>query len=599
MPAMEPVANPVSGDPFARSEAEWPLNLRERLLDPEAWQDILEKYARTTRLAVALTDTGGRLLGACINPRPTWSLLHGPPSPDGPCPFALRPTHPCTCVAEALVYSNFRLSRDRPGLVHFAVPLLLNEHRLGALIAGQVFDAYPEQMMLELCAKEFGVRMDEVWRRARLEAPIKPATLRIYADLLATFGQNFLRRRYDMLVEGNRLAEMTQLRDQLQQRTRELMEADQRKDEFLAMLAHELRNPLAPIRNSVQVMTRLLSEDDGDLRWSAGVVERQTQHLTRLVDDLLDVSRFTHGRIELRKEPTDLAAVVAGVLETTRPAIDERRQHLSVALPSEPLLLEADPVRMAQVVANLLNNAVKYTPEGGQIWLSLERLDGEAVLRVRDAGIGISADLLPRVFDLFTQAEHTLDRSRGGLGIGLTLVRGLVEQHGGRVEVASGGANQGSEFVVRLPLSSQPLRPKIIPTANPALASSLSRRVLVVDDNADAANSLAKLLELTGHEARTAYDGPSALEAARAYRPDLILLDIGLPNLDGYEVARRLRKQPDNERTLIVALTGYGQDADQRRSRAVGFDCHLVKPVDFDMIQLLLTSLRSPARAPS
>jgi signal transduction histidine kinase/CheY-like chemotaxis protein len=480
---------------------------------------------------------------------------------------------------------------DRARLVHFVLPLVLGEHQLGALVAGQVFDQYPEQTALEHAAKQFGLAPERVWQQARLEVPVARTTLQVYADLLATLGRTFLQTRYHSITEANRLAEMTRLRDLLQQHTQELTAADRRKDEFLAMLAHELRNPLAPIRNAVQVI-RLFARDDPNLRRAGEVVERQVGHMVRLVDDLLDVARLTSGKITLRQEPTDLAVVVASAVESTRPAIEGRRHELAVVLPPERLQVRADPVRLAQVLANLLNNAAKYTPEGGRIWLTAEREDAEVVARVRDAGIGMAADMLPRVFDLFTQAEGTLDRAQGGLGIGLTLVRNLVELHGGSVQAFSGGLNEGSEFVVRLPLLPEtppPEEGKGKETGRGAV--SPSRRLLVVDDNVDAAESLADWLELTGHEVRTAHDGPAALEAAHAYQPEVVLLDLGLPRMDGYEVARRLRESLAAKNVVLVALTGYGREEDRHRSREAGFDYHLVKPVDVGGLQQLLASL--------
>lgn len=399
---------------------------------------------------MTLTDADGRQLGPCINPQPTWSLLHAKkPADAGACPFALMPLKPCTCVADVLTQGGFRLARDGTGLIHFAVPLIIDSQSVGAVLAGQVFDQFPEQLILEHVARAFSLNSREAWRPC-LEHPVKQTTLRVYAGLLTTLADHFLQSRYHTFIEGERLAQMMRLGDQLRQRSQELTESNQRKDQFLAMLAHELRNPLAPIRNASQVV-RLLAQDNPHLRWAGDVIGRQVQHLRRLVDDLLDVSRFSSGKITLRKEPTDVAAVVARAVETARPVIEERRHELSVTLPPERLQVQADSVRLAQVLENLLNNAAKYTPEGGRIWLTAEREGQEVVVRVRDTGIGIPADMLARVFDLFTQVDRTLDRAQGGLGIGLTLVKSLVELHGGTVQASSMGLNQGSEVVVRLP----------------------------------------------------------------------------------------------------------------------------------------------------
>jgi signal transduction histidine kinase/ActR/RegA family two-component response regulator len=379
---------------------------------------------------------------------------------------------------------------------------------------------------------------------------------------------------------------------------REVQEADRRKNEFLSMLAHELRNPLAPIRNGVHIL-RALGGTDPQLREVRDMMDRQVQHLVRLVDDLLDLSRITRGKIRLQTEPVDLSGVVARAVETCLPLIDERRQRLSVALPPQPVRVDGDAVRLAQVVGNLLNNAAKYTEEGGQLWLSAGREGDEGVVRVRDTGMGIPAEMLASVFDLFTQGDHSLDRSQGGLGIGLTLVRQLVEMHGGRVEAHSEGPGRGSEFLVRLPaLPVEEPAEAPEPAAPGRPARGPRRRVLVVDDNRDAAESLALLLGVAGHEARVSHDGPSALAAAAEFRPDAVLLDIGLPGMDGYEVARRLRAETDTGRALLVALTGYGQEEDQRRALAAGFDHHLIKPADLDALTALLASVPAPVAVP-
>jgi signal transduction histidine kinase/DNA-binding response OmpR family regulator len=377
---------------------------------------------------------------------------------------------------------------------------------------------------------------------------------------------------------------------------RNVQEADRHKNEFLSMLAHELRNPLAPIRNAVQVL-RLCGGDPSKTSSVHDLIERQVQQLVRLVDDLLDLSRITRGKIRLQTEVVDVATVVASAVETSRPLLDARKHHFSVSLPAEPVHVLADPVRLAQVLANLLNNAAKYTEEGGRIWLIGEREGNEVVLRVRDTGVGIPAEMLSSVFDLFTQVDRSLDRSQGGLGIGLTLVHRLVEMHGGRVEAFSAGTNQGSEFVVRLPVLTG-ITP--VPTTNGApkpVTKTRCCRVLIVDDNTDGAESLAMVLRLAGHDVRISGDGPAGLEMARIFHPEVVLLDIGLPGMDGYEVARRLQDEGISPRPLLVALTGYGQEDDLRRSRDAGFDHHLVKPADPAVLVSLFAAV--PEAAPA
>jgi two-component system CheB/CheR fusion protein len=320
------------------------------------------------------------------------------------------------------------------------------------------------------------------------------------------------------------------------------------------------------------------------------MTERQVQQLVRLVDDLLDVSRIMRGRIELRKEAVALAAVIATAVETAQPVLDAHGQELIVRVPPEPLTLEADPTRLAQVIGNLLNNAAKFSPHAGRVWLSAERQGDAAVLRVRDEGAGIPPDLLPHVFDLFVQGDKSLERSQGGLGIGLTVVRRLVGLHGGRVTAHSAGPGRGSEFVVYLPLLRQAPKEQAGPAGELSASAAPARRVLVVDDNVDAAESMAMLARLWGHDVHVAHTGPEALQAAEKCRPDVIVLDIGLPGLSGYDVARQLRQRPDFHRTVLVAVTGYGQDEDRRRSGQAGFDHHLTKPVAPAALQRVLAT---------
>jgi len=383
---------------------------------------------------------------------------------------------------------------------------------------------------------------------------------------------------------------------ELRRRSEELVAADRRKDQFLAMLAHELRNPLAPIRNAVELMRQVESGDPA-FQPTREMVERQVKHLARLVDDLLDVSRLTQGSIRLRKENMDLGVVVERAVDATHALIESRGHTLSLSLPAPPIRLEADAARIEQVVTNLLNNSAKYTMPGGHIWLSVEQEGEEALIRVRDNGIGVPPDVLGRVFEPFVQCDGSLARSEGGLGIGLTLVRSLTEMHGGRVEAHSPGLGQGSEFVVRLPIHVAAGIPERLPRETSPFTPARPVRVLVVEDNLDAAESLATLLRLWGHEVRMVHDGLDALDAARAYRPEVVLLDIGLPGLDGYQVAERLRREVGLDNTLLVAMTGYGQPEDRRRSREAGIHHHFVKPVEPFVLRNLLAEVASPVGA--
>jgi PAS domain S-box-containing protein len=362
----------------------------------------------------------------------------------------------------------------------------------------------------------------------------------------------------------------------------ELQDANRRKNEFLAMLAHELRNPLAPIRNSAHIL-HMLSVGEPRLKTTTEMIGRQVNHMARLIDDLLDVARITQGRITLRREPLELMPLLYSAVESVRPFIDARGHELRIEPPAQPIYLNADATRLTQVVSNLLSNAAKYTDAGGRIWLSARQEGEQAVVSVRDSGIGITLELLPHLFDPFTQSERTLDRAQGGLGIGLSLVKRLAEMHGGSVEVFSEGYGKGSTFTVRLPA----LPPEQMPHALPSFslqvegpASPLCLRVLVVDDNVDAEQSLSLLIRLEGHEVRAAHAGQEALQQARAFRPQVVLLDIGLPGMNGYDVARQLRSSPETADVVLVAITGYGQAEDREQALEAGFQHHLVKPVE-------------------
>ena len=383
------------------------------------------------------------------------------------------------------------------------------------------------------------------------------------------------------------LTDITALReaqDELQRRASALQEADRRKDEFLAMLAHELRNPLAPIRSSLEIL-KLRGHDDPMLRKCRDVIERQTQQLTRLVDDLLEVSRIRTGKIQLRTERVSLAVAVSRGIETSRPVIDAKRHHLTFSVPEVPIWVKADLTRISQVVGNLVNNAAKYSEDGGEVSVRIEQEQAMGVIHVRDSGIGIPREMLATVFDLFTQVSGSIDRSQGGLGIGLALVQQLVSMHGGQVEAHSDGPGRGSEFVVRLPLWAEDCAPSV---SEVAVTGGPRRRVLVVDDSEDAVDMLAELIGMLGHDVRTACNGPSAIAMATEYLPEIMLCDIGLPLMDGYEVVRILSARPEFAHTRFVALTGYGSDEDRQRSHAAGFHAHLVKPFDLVNLERLL-----------
>jgi PAS domain S-box-containing protein len=371
-----------------------------------------------------------------------------------------------------------------------------------------------------------------------------------------------------------------------------LADLNRRKDEFLAMLSHELRNPLAPILNAVHIL-RLQKDEDAIQQQAKAVVERQVGKLTRLVDDLLEVSRITTGSIRLQREQIDLRAIAERARETVRPLIEQRGHELVTSLPPEPIWLLADALRMEQIVVNLLTNAAKYTGEAGHIRLIVQQEGGEAVLRVQDSGVGISPEVLPRIFDLFAQADKSLARSEGGLGIGLTLVKRIAEIHGGRVEAFSEGLGHGSEFIVRVPLALPPSSrlESATPKAAEMAMDSRILRVLVVDDNHDSADTVAMLLRRSGHDVRVVYSGEEALEEGPEFRPNIVVLDLGLPEMDGYEIARRLRQNPQLKNSRFVALSGYGQESDLERSRKEGFDAHLVKPASFEKLEEVLRKI--------
>jgi len=407
-----------------------------------------------------------------------------------------------------------------------------------------------------------------------LHKPIEP-------DILRSKAQVF----FDLYCQRRLLARQ---RDELKASAEALQDADRRKDEFLAVLAHELRNPLMPIRNGLQIMRMSGNTNEfGEIR---DIMDRQVTHLVRLIDDLLDVSRVSRGKIDLRKEHVTVENALQAAIEVSRPLIEAGKHALTVELPPEPLWIEADLTRVAQVLSNLLNNAAKYTPPGGRIVFSVAREKDEVVLSVSDNGVGIPADMLPKVFELFTQVKNGSEQSRHGLGIGLALSRQLVEMHGGSIEARSPGVGLGSTFVVRLPLQG-------VVVAAPPVASQIATmapkrlKVLVVDDHASSADTTGQMLSIIGHDITVAHDGPEALGLARKAHPDVIMLDIGLPGMSGYDVCRELRKDPAFAKTILIAQTGWGQDRDREQAYEAGFDHHLTKPIDWHDLNKLLGSL--------
>ena len=433
-----------------------------------------------------------------------------------------------------------------------------------------------------------------------VSVPVEPDLLRarvgVFADLHRKARElERLNQELEQRV-AERTAEVSAAASRLRDSEAALREADRRKDEFLAMLSHELRNPLAPILNAVQIL-RQPSGQEGEYRWCLEVIDRQVGHLTRLIDDLLDVSRVTRGKLEIRRETLDLVEIVRRAADGMRPRLAAGGHDFRVALAREPIPVEADAVRLTQVVMNLLDNAGKFTPRGGTIWLSCDRGAGGAAIRVRDTGEGIASEDLPNLFQIFYQSRRGAAHVQGGIGVGLALVRRIVELHGGTIEARSAGPGQGSEFTLRLPVADR--APVSADRAEPEGADAsppARRRILVVDDNRDSADSLALLLRLQGNDVRIAYDGPEALAVAESFRPQVALLDIGLPVVDGREVARRIRLQPWGMSAALVAVTGRGQDEDRRRSSKAGFDAHLTKPVDAPGLRALLDGLAAPDR---
>ena len=413
-------------------------------------------------------------------------------------------------------------------------------------------------------------------------SPIQPDILRSKVRVFVEL--------YKLQQQARIMAEERMALERAENARRAAEEANQLKDEFIAMLSHELRNPLAPIRTAVDVIRRLAAPDP-KIGVATDMIERQVGHLVRLVDDLLDMARLSRGRITLRKERLELEKVIAHGLEPVRSLVDARRQELNVKLPPAPVWISGDFVRLGQVITNLVNNASKYTPQDGRIEVEATAERGQAVIVVRDTGVGIEPQLLPRVFELFVQGQRSLDRSEGGMGIGLALARQLVELHQGAIEAYSEGSGKGSVFTVSLPCISSVMRSDTAPSVASAV-STAARRIVVVDDNADAAQSIALLLQLSGHDTRVVTESVEVIAACTEFRPQTVILDIGLPAIDGYQLARELRRRSDGTEVVLIALTGYGQQHDRERAREAGFDHYFVKPVDPEKLQAAIRAGR-------
>ncbi len=497
----------------------------------------------------------------------------------------------------ALVVEEFALlilDIRMPGMTGFELAQMIKDRKKTARVPIIFLTAYYNEDQHVLAGYDTGA-VDY------LHKPVNAAILRskvaVFVELyrkqreIATSNRNLLAEVGERRRAEERLRELNEtLEQRVTERTESLNEADRRKDEFLATLAHELRNPLAPVRNAVALL-HAKGPAIPELQWARDVIDRQTRAMARLIDDLMDLSRINQGKIELRRERVELATIVQRAVETSRPLIDEMGHELVVTLPSRPVIMDADLTRLAQVFLNLLNNAAKFTERGGRIELRAKQQGSDVVVSVTDTGIGIPADKLPILFEVFSQVEGALSRSQGGLGIGLHLVKRLVEMHGGRVEARSAGPGQGSEFVARLPLIVERHLPGPARDAGDQTVPTADLRILVVDDNQDAAESLAMLLKMMGNTVHMAHDGEAAMAAAEEFRPDVVLCDIGLPKLNGYEVCRQIRQQAWAAKTILVAVTGWGQDRDKRQAQEAGFDHHMVKPVDLQALMKLLAGL--------
>ena len=499
-------------------------------------------------------------------------------------------------ASEALYRRLFETAKDGVLILDADNGRILEANPFMAELAGYTTAEFTGKELWEI-----GLFSDQAANESALQELLQKGSVRYdHLPLKSKFGQQVEVEFVSNVYQWDRrrvaqcnirdISERSRLETQSHKQAAELSDLHRRKDEFLAMLSHELRSPLAPIANAVGLLNLQKGSENLIQQQARNIIERQMKHMQRLVDDLLDVSRITTGRVQLRRERVVVSRIVECAVETARPLIEERRHQLTVSIPPEPIWLNADVSRMEQVLVNLLTNAAKYTGEGGRIWMTVQHEGDECVLRVRDNGVGIPQELLPRIFDLFTQAERSLDRSQGGLGIGLALVQRLTNLHGGTVEAES-ELGKGSEFVVRLPVLLSDTRPSMPVASDQDMPLTRPLRVLVVDDNVDTVLSFSMLLHASGHDVHTAHDGMAAVQAALEYKPDVVLLDIGLPVLNGYEVARRIRLEPTLEHIVLVALTGYGQETDRQTALQAGFNHHLVKPARLEQLHKILSTV--------
>jgi len=574
-----------------------PDEIHLKLLEPAIWQNSLKTYGRTTNLAVALTDTTGHVIGDIVNTQSIWRVLKkGEECHESACPFSLPPLENCDCVADALANSNLVFARSQTGLVHFALPLQLGGQNLAALVAGQVFDQYPEQLAIERAAKKLGVSPGQAWITARLEHPVKRLTLKIYGELLETMGNTLLLTSYHSIMEATTLTEMTRLRDLAN-------EASRMKDEFLATVSHELRTPL----NAIIGWTRMLHA--GEMKEDAAnraleTIYRCAKSQAQLIEDLLDVSRIITGKMRFDARPVHLDSVIQAAIDSIRPAIRSKAIHLLTSFSPDVGQVLGDPERLQQIVWNLLSNAVKFTPNGGEIKVDLESVDGAAQITVRDSGIGISADFLPYIFERFRQFDGTSTRKHGGLGLGLAIVRHFVELHGGTVQATSDGEGSGTIFTIRLPLVTLPFVEENQPRTRLEIAAVTGGqfecppqieglRVLLVDDDVDTLAMLETAFGRCGAVIRISSSASDAFEILQHWKPDVLVSDIAMPAEDGYSLIKKIRAMSPEQGGDIpaVALTAYARVEDRTEVLSAGFQMFVAKPVDPLELLAIIASL--------